>query len=257
MDDFSIFIAVAGQHKRFGDTEKCTLPVNGEPLIRRTIRLLKEKFPGVQPCILTWNTDLLFPDCEYVLTGKTRCLAETILKGKDTWHGSVYILLGDVVYTGNFIDRVFDVPGIAVFASTGNGKWYSELYTLSFDEKNYRYMEKVLINTIPLSGLQGICFTMNRLGILNRVRDYLRGENKELFGERAPWYLYWLWEWGWRKKGVLHYTGDRRVFDFDCSEEYRSYMALLNQEGFFLSEHGENMKRQKERQRIAQLKELQ
>lgn len=254
MDDFSIFIAAAGQHTRFGDTDKCRVLVNGEPLIRRTIRLLKEKFPGVRPCVLTWNKELIFPDCDYILTGKTRCLAETILQSRNKWHGIVYVFLSDVVYTGSFIDRVFDVQGIAVFASMDDRKGYSERYTLSFAEKDYQYMEKVLRHSIPLRGILGMCFIMNHCGWLNTLRDYVRGEKVALFGNSRSRVLHWLWERAWRKKGLVHWTGDSRVMDFDYPGEYHSYRELSGQRGFFLSEHGENMVRQRERERIKQLR---
>lgn len=93
------FILCAGQASRWdGPGLKHLVPTHGEPLLHRTLRMLREV--GRSPIIVTHRHDLMVPG---VLTLRPEChefTAQTVMSTRRHWHplNNVF-LLGDVVWT--------------------------------------------------------------------------------------------------------------------------------------------------------------
>ena len=125
-----ILIMAAGENKRWGDDCKQLVDIAGEPLIMRTIRQLRAML--FNPIVVTHNNeikavldeekvDMIEPLFRY-------WLVESILSTVHYWKGRMIILLGDVVWSDEALEKVlFDNRPVAVYGT------HAELYALCWD----------------------------------------------------------------------------------------------------------------------------
>jgi CTP:molybdopterin cytidylyltransferase MocA len=81
-------------------------PVNGEPVLHRTIRQLTER--GVGVVLVTDKPEIAPNGCEVWVPPPTRRLVDRILQTRELWSGTMAAVLGDVCFTEACIDRVIN-----------------------------------------------------------------------------------------------------------------------------------------------------
>lgn len=156
-----VFITAAGSSRRFGGTVlKQLLPVNHEPIIRRTIRQVRETSPDSEVYILTWHPQLFFHDVQTIHT-HTRPpeLADTILLSERYWGSRNVVLMGDVVFSDDAIRRVFEgagAGGVKVYARVGTVvKSNSERFALTFDSDHAAFVRSLLARASSEFSIEG------------------------------------------------------------------------------------------------------
>jgi hypothetical protein len=123
----TVLIMAAGESARFGQAPlKQLVEVNGETLIARQVRMVRER--GHEPTVVTWHELIREAvDCLVYKPRGHRWLIESILSAALLWQGTVAVLLGDVWFTDDALDRVLacDRP-ICLFGDSG------EIFAMTF-----------------------------------------------------------------------------------------------------------------------------
>lgn len=192
-----IFILAAGEQQRWGDYPiKQLLPINGEPLILRTIRLLG----GNNPIIVTHRAEIynqVLTRC--IVPCKHRWTVETLLATYLQWKSEqIIILLGDVLYSPKTLAQI--LPCRAKFVAFGN---IQEIYALSFSDK-LRVL-RTLFETIKQAE------DGKHLGKLrNLFHTYCGIEQKD--DTKHPYFK------------VIDSSFNDYTNDFDCLQEYEAFL---------------------------------
>lgn len=127
----TVIIPAAGDGTRFdGDGPKQLLDINGEPLIKRLVRQLKER--DHRAVVLTHNemiTTALRYDCPIYWPAMSRYLIETIYHAPIMWTSFErhVVLLGDCVFSDDALDTIFEDPAAPMFY----GDW-GEIFAFAF-----------------------------------------------------------------------------------------------------------------------------
>jgi len=165
----SVFILAAGSARRFNGTVKQLLPVNGEPIIRRMIRQVREHKPDAAIYIVTWHPELMFPDVNIINTIlQPEQLAHSMLWSEPYWGPRNIFLLGDVIFGDRAIQMVLDYTGpLAVFGREKCPvKDHSERFSLSFAYREKESLKDLCHKTASLfrntawqnsGGLRNLC----------------------------------------------------------------------------------------------------
>lgn len=129
-----ILILCCGEQSRFGqeNTLKQLLVFDNERLLDRTIRQCNAYG---NPIVVTKNPQLMDVEAEIFTPLKHRWTCETILNTAELWDERTIILLGDVRYTDDCIDKIFKFNGemqfftdtIDFFAISLSGRYRDEL----------------------------------------------------------------------------------------------------------------------------------
>ena len=148
----SVFILAAGSARRFNGTVKQLLPVNGEPIIRRMIRQVREHKPDAAIYIVTWHPELMFPDVNIINTIlQPEQLAHSMLWSEPYWGPRNIFLLGDVIFGDRAIQMVLDYTGpLAVFGRDECPIKGNERMALSFPIWGKGAFLQLLHKSIPL-----------------------------------------------------------------------------------------------------------
>lgn len=130
-------ILAAGNAERHNGGNKPFLVVNGETLLDRTSRQLKE----MDQCALIWlvaKRDFEYHPLPRYAPLSSRWVTETLLSTKSAWatHGCTIVCLGDVFYTQHAMNRMFDPNWTAV--AFGNG---CNIHALRWAPRNSSQME--------------------------------------------------------------------------------------------------------------------
>lgn len=123
-----VFILAAGEQQRWGKYPiKQLLPINGEPLILRTIRLLGKN----KPIVVTHRPEIIAQVPYWLIPKRRYWTTETLLSTSDKWYSEqIVILLGDVLYSPRSLDLILSKRGrFTVFGSS------HEIFALSFYDK--------------------------------------------------------------------------------------------------------------------------
>lgn len=124
-----IFILAAGEQKRWGGQYpvKQLLPIKGEPLILRTIRLLGKN----KPIVVTYRPEIIEQVPYWLIPKRRRWTTETLLSTSEKWYSrQIVILLGDVLYSPKSLDLILsNQDRFTVFGSS------HEIFGLSFYDK--------------------------------------------------------------------------------------------------------------------------
>ena len=134
-----VVILCAGDASRWGDylgVPKQLVTFNGESLLHRTERLLRKK--GCHDITVISHDDRLrLETCSFFRPERFQCTTETFLSTRSLWGEMTLVLLGDVFYTQNAIERIVSYTnGIHVFGRPGGnlftGSPYGEIFAFSF-----------------------------------------------------------------------------------------------------------------------------
>jgi choline kinase len=221
----TVFIAAAGDSKRFPGYIKQLLPVYGEPIIHRTIRLVHEIDPDIPIYIITWKKELMFNDAIIINTVKpTSCLTDTILFSEPYWSQTNVFLLGDVVYYPESLKRIINSRCLKIFGTTqNNGKPYSERFALTFQKCDHDTMMEKCVECedyldTDIGGLTRLSiafkhpltrrFVYLNLGCLQPVKSFLGNRVFKSF---------------WWKTSLFEEIGDM-TDDIDTPKEYEKYI---------------------------------
>jgi hypothetical protein len=140
----AIVLIAGGISRRWGGVIKHLLPVNGEPVIARTIRLCHEILPEVPVAVVTWNEDIgdladiwIPMDLEHAYDS-----ANTgVIRSYPAWsiNGTTHILLGDVSWNQSTLQRVLKHAGKSGVEFNGRpganartGRPFKEIFSMSF-----------------------------------------------------------------------------------------------------------------------------
>lgn len=220
----SVFILAAGNGSRFEGVTKQMLPIDGEPIIRRTIRLVREHDPTIPIYIATWNPVLKFDDVLIVDTVKpTRCLTDTILFTEPWWTQTNVFLLGDVIYYPGSMAKILDSRRMKIYGSTScDGKPYSERFAFTFQKCDHNLvMDKCVeceeLMDLNIGGLARLSITFTHPMIRSLVYIDLPGLTpiKRFFGSHVFKSFWW-------KTSMFEEIGDA-TNDIDTPEEYKKY----------------------------------
>lgn len=105
----SIVILASGVGQRWeGIQHKQLAPVNGEPLLRRTLRQLALRW-DVRPVVVTHHPKIAQAVAEYadvlgLAAHQRRWIAETALSSRAVWGDPTLLLAGDVYWTDDALD---------------------------------------------------------------------------------------------------------------------------------------------------------
>lgn len=109
------FILASGDHTRwFGETCKQLLDINGEPLLKRTLR----QFKDLTPYVVSKDASLL--DLAVSLqVHESECLCDTVIQTWPYWGERTIFLLGDVCYTDDCAKRIHEIDVFPRFYTDG------------------------------------------------------------------------------------------------------------------------------------------
>lgn len=134
----SVIIIAGGKGKRWGYKKKYMLPVCEEPVLHRTVRLVKEQ-KGIDPHVIGE---------EHQEGANQACSYSSKFWSKN---GMTYILLGDVSWKKRTLKRVLgtrgqDVKDFMVFGRSGanhlTGRPYSEIFAFAFPYTLNRWIKE-------------------------------------------------------------------------------------------------------------------
>jgi choline kinase len=108
-----IFILAAGMAVRFNNTPKQMLPIGKETIIERIVNKVRDR-TTINPTVVTHNSEIMIYCVEAL---KARCFipiehsvtCETLLDTRGVWKERNIILLGDVIYSNDLMNMIFEV----------------------------------------------------------------------------------------------------------------------------------------------------
>ncbi len=146
--NFNIIILCAGSQDRFGDDKlKQFLEFDGEKLIERTIRQCA-KYGNVN--IISTRKEFNLPGIHFIKINHSSSTCETILKTKFTWSDFNVILLGDVYYTDEAIEKIFVSTDLKLFTDK------SDFFAIRFESKDKLWLKEWLYKAIGSVKKQGL-----------------------------------------------------------------------------------------------------
>lgn len=177
----TVFILAAGEAHRFGGIVKQNLPFRGEPIIRRTIRQIRETNPDIPIYIITWRKELVFQDTLTINTQKkTPSVSASILFSESYWDQVNIFLTGDTIY---YEDTLKDILNIENYYMAGKlkpiFKDHTERYAYIFTKEDHDKVCEMCIAAYDIPGLSGLVSAhypmiyWNVPGIFRPFKDYL------------------------------------------------------------------------------------
>lgn len=208
-----ILILCAGAGIRWGNymgIPKQLIPINGESLLARMVRLLnKEGLYNIE--IISNDKKLMLNGCGFFKPSKSNFTVETIRSTCNLWDRNTIILLGDVYYTKSTLKKITKnkINEIQIFGRPllNKGPKFSgaEIFAISFN----RYQHELLLNHIAI-----VC------------------RNAENGGNGKLWDLFKSIEFD----PAYNHMNDKNIFvpirdntnDFDSPEEYIQNLKKYN-----------------------------
>jgi hypothetical protein len=139
----AVFIMANGRATRLPG--KHLKPIRGEPLISRTLRQLKGH--DVRVYVVAHNPRILaLSDTCVINPGPNQQLAESILQTEISWTDRNIVLMGDVVFSDDAIQKIITINQLAVVGSVRQDriKRGAERYALVFLKKDIPLIKKAL-----------------------------------------------------------------------------------------------------------------
>ena len=232
-----VFILAAGSARRFNGCIKQLLPVAGEPIIRRTIRQVREHKPDAAIWVVTWHPDLMFPDVAVIDTGtQPPQLADSMLWSKPLWGDRTIFLLGDVVYGDQALRDILEYSGpLAVIGRDHcRIKPNSERFALTFPGHQNKTVAELLRKSTSIfantayeniAGIYKICLASQPAWKRIHCTDY------PVHSLLRPFRDYFVWH---VLGGPLWYpdtfrtilVDDDMTTDIDTPEDYAAFLEL-------------------------------
>ncbi len=159
-----VLILAAGEQTRWGDNgrPKQLVDIGGEPLLVRLVRQCRER--GHEPVVVTHDDRLKLSQRTFAPAAR-RWVVETLLFTRELWEPRTVVLLGDVVFTEEAIDKVLACRSPMQVFGRKELRWrlvgrYYEIFALSFDRACHqrigwtldKSIEEALRRPGPLAG---------------------------------------------------------------------------------------------------------
>jgi len=237
----NVFILAAGSSTRFNGEIKQLLPVNKEPIIRRTIRLIKEYDPDIVIYVLTWKDPLKFSDVKVIDTKiKPLQLSDTMLISVPYWGERNVFLLGDVVFEEGDIKNILTYtenpsmfykyscsikPNLERFAFVFDGP-YSDI-VIELLKKSSRIFENT--THLPCCGFLKICYATRDERLIPFISPviYTDGSHPYIKFIRPfrDFIVYHVWQ-SWEPRKIIKVIPLAEGFttDIDTPEEYKNFL---------------------------------
>lgn len=141
----SVIILAGGKSKRWGGKEKYLLPVCGEPVLNRTIRLVREIRPDVEIHIIGPSLQRDNPNEVTAMTAPF-------------WsEGMTYILLGDVSWMKGTLRRFLsEKTKFVIYGRAGpnplTGRPHEEIFAYAFSGTERQYIARLHIDSLCIKG---------------------------------------------------------------------------------------------------------
>jgi len=234
----NVFILAAGTSRRFGGKIlKQELPINGEKIIRRIIRQVREYDNRINIYILTWHDTLKFGDVNIIDTKvRPQELSDTILLSYPYWGKRNVILLGDVVYSNDTINKILSHNnGVTIFARDKCPiKSSSERVALTFPIEYSNYLWLLLHKAARIfrydgreghAGMQKICLSTKPDWLLPFVHNT---PIHPLIRPFRDYFIYHIYTTSWYPSFPVHLelVDDSITTDIDTPEEYQKFIAM-------------------------------
>ncbi|MCG7866906.1 MAG: NTP transferase domain-containing protein [Candidatus Thiodiazotropha taylori] len=178
-----IFIMCAGESKRWNNhlgVVKQMVPIDGEPLLHRTVRLLNERgFNSIH--VVTNNPTISSPAVTYIKPKNHNWLVESIYSLEEYFHDENIILLGDVFFTPNALDQICsNTQDISIFGrphpSDITGCPYKELFALRVTNASLKRTMDILALAVFLARFcaegNGVSVAVSRIKLLLKSKRY-------------------------------------------------------------------------------------
>lgn len=194
-----VLILAAGEGTRWynGNPKQMAL-IEGKPLIRRTIDMIGNR-PSI---VVTHIPELQQLANEFYVPRRHRWTVETLFYTQDLWEERTIILLGDVIYSPEALNKILKYRGdLAVFGEGGQKN--DEIFGLSFSSDG---QQKLLV---CLATVIRDCLERNTLGKLWFCYRVMCGFNLDEHKVECDIF-----------HGIEDYT-----YDIDTIDEYHEFLS--------------------------------
>jgi len=208
----AVIILAQGRQERLSHLTmpKCLLPVRGTPLLHRTVELVGDR----ASCYVIASTEVVVgPRCpRETLRQPGSCVLDGLAQTTHLWGTErTIILLGDVFYSDDAMDRIFDdLGGLVFFGTKDLSRTHGEVFALSFSRTAsfavIKALGEVLCRQEPQPDYQG--------GHLRNLLWQIQGS-------------YQLGAYGkWTPDKRFYHVIDDHTTDFDTPEDLDKIPAL-------------------------------
>lgn len=220
----NVFILAAGKSSRWNGVCKHLIPISGEPLIYRTIRLIHECDKNVHIHILSHQKELNIPGTTFLDTGTpTSCPAEALFIVSTHFKGINYVLTGDTFFTKELIAQILSKTTLTFFGAREKlGEPHPERFAAVIPESENWWISYTLLDCIggALENELPVFATPKHLRVLSNLM-------------RVPGIRGFIWwhvlprkyfeDKTWYSPGIT-LVDDPMVIDFDRPDEYMRFI---------------------------------
>lgn len=154
----TVFILAAGESSRFNGAIKQLLPINGEPIIRRTIQLVREINPNIPIYIVAFRKELFFTDVLIINTHMCPgSVSKTILFCEPYWDQRNVFLMGDTVFYPETLKQILCSTGYTSVGKVIGMPFSGERFAICFSHEDYDTVVNACINAENEHGLREFC----------------------------------------------------------------------------------------------------
>lgn len=215
----SIIILAGGKSCRWNGTVKYLLPVCGEPVLHRTIRLVKEIRPDA-------DLHIIGPELQRDNPNEVALLCSHLWGDRMT-----YLLLGDVSWMRGTLKRVLTTTNtFSIYGRAGpnqlTGRPHEEIFAFTFHGGERRHLENIHIDSLKIKG-EGNQWDVVVLHDLNTQHPALY-DLFMAFGGFPLTYWQGMRRFGRRQDHPLFIdVGEGITDDFDEPEWYQPYLDAV------------------------------
>lgn len=231
----TVFITAAGTAERFNRDVKQLLTINGEPIIRRTIRLIREYNKDIPIYVITWDDRLKFDDVLIIDTVKTTpSVVESILFSRQYWDQQNIFLLGDVIFHPHTLHQILAYNKTGMFGRRSHViKPGSERFALTINHYDFEYMEDLCAichDIMPCGDGHGGLFCLFVVAHDPRLYPILpvKLEKFKVIRPARDWiYYHLLFRLLWKPWFFVE-VNDPYTTDIDTPEEYAHFLRKID-----------------------------
>jgi hypothetical protein len=214
------------------DVPKQALNVGGEPIVRRTQRLLEDYVAPGEITVVGWptfhNLDLIAPGVTLqTLNDPGTCIVLGLHRARAwrNWnHDRFVILLGDVVYSKNSLRAIFSERRELVFAGSSDlSRGAGEVYAVTLDAHSQPLLTSLIRDTACLR----VCATRDR-GQPGHLRNLLwayQARHPFLELEKGTGYIIGTKRCWWE---TFYLPIDDWTNDIDTADDIETVLPALN-----------------------------
>lgn len=233
----SVFLLAAGSASRWNGKIKQLLDVEGESIIKRTVRIVHECDPCCELYIISFRPELRMDGCTYIDTKQsTSCLASTMLLTVPFWTDENVFLMSDVLFTKEVIQKILSGSGIQFYGSWENVKGIhpervAAIFPLIEKERilsslvravqEYTSYHSYAANEVPCMVMGPRAFLYYRLLQFTGIPGF--------FMHHCVYPLLHYSIWRTPGYGIQNIPGE--IIDFDTPEDYELYYTRQNRSG--------------------------